>query len=532
MAAPPSVLHTGLPESLLSDPVAAIRGPGDLVRFYHELAGSAPLLVVTNREPVVWKGGAERFALPPGGVSQTIHRLLCQVGGRWIALRDSGGPDLLRIPGEPGAPGYRLDRLEVPTALMEGHYAGFSNGVLWPFFHDEEGRIGEPPNALAAYREVNCRVAGKVMDSLRGGASGGIRPGMIWVHDYQLALVGQEMRRSGGALPPLAFFWHIPWSAPVGGAPPPRWLFEVVTGLLSYDQVGFQTELYRDRFLETVFSLYGSRASWDGETLSVATASGVRRLHPGVFPISVDPDHFRMMARDPAGMVPALSLLSDCGLAPGTPSGGYLISVDRMDYSKGFLERLSLMEALYENDPSLAGRLALLQIAPPTRLSVEAYRRYAEEVERRSEALNRRFARGAWRPVVTLSRSLDPSLLAPLYRLSRGCLVTATRDGMNLVAKEFLASQDGGSAPLFLSRHTGTAMTMEGLSLIDPADPALSARIVAQGLSMDGRIRERKNRQALADLREHNVYRWMAENLLRPLSRTSKEGAILFARPS
>lgn len=531
MAAPPSVVHAGIPETLRSSPVAEIRGPGDLVHFYRELAGSAPLLVVTNREPVVWKG-EEHFVLPPGGVSQTIHRLLCQVGGRWVALRDSGGPDLLRIPGGAGDPGYRLDRLEVPPALLDGHYAGFSNGVLWPFFHDETDRIGDASNVLGAYREVNRRVAGKVLDSLRDASSGGIRPRMIWVHDYQLALVGQEMRRMGGALPPLAFFWHIPWSAPAGGAPPPHWLFEVVTGLLAYDQVGFQTELYRDRFLDTVFSLYGSRASWDGETLSVSTAFGLRRLHPGVFPISVDPDHFRMMARDPAGRIPAFSLLSDCGLAPGTPSGGYLISVDRMDYSKGFLERLSLMEALYENDPSLVGRLALLQIAPPTRLSVEAYRRYAEEVERRSEDLNRRFSRGEWRPVVTLARSLDPSLLAPLYRLSRGCLVTATRDGMNLVAKEFLASQDGGSAPLFLSRHTGTAMTMEGLSLIDPADPALSARIVAQGLAMDRRIRESRNRQALADLREHNVYRWMAENLVGPLSSTRNEGTALFARPA
>lgn len=109
-------------------PAAILRGPEDLVRFYREAAGSAPLLVVTNREPVVWKGEG-CLSLPPGGVSQTIHRLLSRTGGRWIALRDSGGPDGLRVPGEEGDPGYRLDRMDIPPALMEGHYAGFSTGL-------------------------------------------------------------------------------------------------------------------------------------------------------------------------------------------------------------------------------------------------------------------------------------------------------------------------------------------------------------------------------------------------------------------
>lgn len=492
-------------------PAPLLRGPEDLVRFYREAAGSAPLLVVTNREPVVWKGEG-CLSLPPGGVSQTIHRLLSRTGGRWIALRDSGGPDGLRVPGEEGDPGYRLDRMDIPPALMEGHYAGFSNGVLWPFFHDESARISGSQDDLSAYREVNRRVAARVIESLRES-----RPSLVWVHDYQMALVGREMRRLGGSLPPLAFFWHIPWTTMPSGEAPPRWLAEIVTGLLAYDQVGFQTELYRDRFLDTVFSLFGSRASWDGETLSVTTDGGVRRLHPGVFPISIDPDHFRMMARDPANLLRARLFLEDLGLNPEALPGGYLISVDRLDYSKGFLERLDMMDALYSLDPSLVGRVSLLQVAPSTRISVDAYRRYAEAAESRAEALNRRYSREGWRPVVTVSRSLDPSLLAPLYRLSRGGLVTATRDGMNLVAKEFLASQDGGSAPLFVSRHTGTAMTMEGLSLIDPADPRLSARIIQEGLSQDPRSVQRKNLDALAFLREHNVYRWMASNLARPL---------------
>ena len=508
-----------------SPDIAGLRGPEDLVRFYREAAGTAPLLVVTNREPVVWKGEG-CLSLPPGGVSQTIHRLLSRTGGRWIALRDSGGPDGLRVPGDEGDPGYRLDRMEIPPALMEGHYAGFSNGVLWPFFHDEPSRISGSVEDLVAYREVNRRVAARVLESLRESS-----PSLVWVHDYQMALVGREMRRSGSALPPLAFFWHIPWvETPVSGGIP-RWLGEIVTGLLSYDQVGFQTELYRDRFLETVFALFGSRASWDGETLSVAMEGGIRRIHPGVFPISIDPDHFRMMARDPANTLRARLFLSDLGLDEKRAPGGYLISVDRLDYSKGFLERLDMLEALYALDPSRLGRLSLLQVAPSTRLSVDAYRRYAEAAESRAAELNRRYAKGDWRPVVTVSRSLDPSLLAPLYNLSRGCLVTATRDGMNLVAKEFLASQDGGRSPLFVSRYTGTAMTMEGLSLVDPADPALSARMIHEGLILDPRRVEKKNREALAFLREHNVYRWMASNLVRPLlSASSRSGTL--ARPA
>lgn len=504
IAAPDIPRETPPAEAPLSDWTA-----GNLSRFYRREFGDSPLLVVTHREPVVCLEGGG-VSLPPGGVSQTIHQLLSRVGGRWIALRDSEGPDALQIPGDrPRDPGYRLERLSVAREIRDGHYAGFSNGVLWPYFHDQSGRVGDWDGCFAAYAQVNLRFAGEIVRSLLE------RPaGAIWIHDYQLALVAREVRRMvGEPVPPLSFFWHIPWTEVADLAAVP-WMREIVDGLLFHDQVGFQTRLYRDRFLATVRTLYGSAAFWDGTTLSVATGSGLRAVRLGVFPISIDPARFEALSSDPDGILRAREFLSARGLGPDLPGGRYLISVDRMDYSKGFLERLEILDAFYARNPGQVGALALLQIAPPTRQGLEEYRDYADQVRARVRALNDRWGRGTWRPVRMVEESLDQSLLAPLYRLSEGALVTATRDGMNLVAKEYLASQGEGAGVLFLSRYTGAAQTMEGLSLIDPLDPAASAGILRRELAVSEGVRRARNRASLAELRRKNVFSWMADNLL------------------
>jgi trehalose 6-phosphate synthase len=482
--------------------------------FYRKEFGNSPLLVVTNREPIVYED-AGRWTLPPGGVSQTIHQLLGRVGGQWIALKDSEGPDFLHIPapgpdlpvGEARGPGYRLDRLSVPKELREAHYAGFSNGVLWPFFHNESSRVGESEICFSAYGQVNRRFAGEIIRSLHD-----LPAGAIWVHDYQLAFVAREVRRMVGSdIPPLSFFWHIPW-VEIPNPETVTWLGEFVSGLLSYDQIGFQTALYRDHFIETVQSLFGTRGNWDGNTLSVDLPSGPRTVLLGVFPISIDPVRFQRLSMETDGKARALDFLRRQSLGPDVTEGDYLISVDRMDYTKGFLERLDIMESLFVAYPQWQGRISLLQIAPPTRQTVGEYRRYADQVRARVASINAKWGSGSWIPVRTVERALDQSLLAPLYRMSEGALITATHDGMNLVAKEFLASQEGGAGVLFLSCHTGAAQTMEGLSLIDPFDPFLSARVIHRELMRDRDVRQSRNRRAVETIHRKNVYRWMAEN--------------------
>ncbi len=487
------------------------RSSEEMVDFYRREFGQAPLLVLSNREPIVWEG-AGALSSPPGGVSSTIHRLLGRVGGKWIALRDSAGPGLLRIPPPREAsdsPGYILHRLSLDPGLREAHYAGFSNGVLWPFFHGDQGRIDASPGTFSAYVQVNRRMAGKVVESLAT-----LSPGAVWIHDYQLALVAREIRRmAGNTLPPLAFFWHIPWvDIPEPSGLP--WLCELVDGLLCHDRVGFQTEGYRDLFLKTVRLLHGTRVFWDGERLSVMTQAGIRTLSLGVYPVSIDPAHFDRLSRDPEGVRGAREILREAGLLKkGEEIAPYLVSVERMDYSKGFLERTAILEELFTRHPERIGTLSLLQVAPPSRQSVEAYRQYAGQVQRAVDRLNARFGRPGWTPVRTISRSLSQEVLAPLYRFASGALITATKDGMNLVAKEFLACQRGRDGVLFLSRHTGAAQTMDGLTLIDPFDAPLSARLIHQGLSLDPEIRRRKNGLALSSIERNNVFRWMRDNL-------------------
>ncbi len=494
----------------------ACQSPEEMVATYHNAFGQAPMLVVTNREPIIWEGGGS-FSFPPGGVSQTIHRLMGQVGGEWIAFRDSSGPDLVRVPAEirrGTPPGYLLRRVSLPGQLRDAHYAGFSNGVLWPFFHDDPSRIDRTGDFFEPYLQVNRRMAGRILESLTACPAGA-----IWIHDYQVALVGREIRRMAGhALPPLAFFWHIPWCEGVSEKSFDEfpWLSELVDGLLSHDHVGFQTTLYRERFLESVKVLYGeSRVTWDGAILSVITSWGTRTLSLGVHPVSIDPGHFDRLAGAEEGVSEARKVLRETGLLDMDGRAvPFLISAERMDYSKGFLERLEILESLFTHYPCRIGRLSLLQIAPPTRQNVDSYRTYRKKVQEAENRLNARFRQeDGWVPVRTVPRALDQSILAPLYRMAAGALITSTRDGMNLVAKEFLASQRGKGGILFLSRYTGAAQTMEGPVQIDPFAPAHSARLIHEELLRDPSIRRRRNLLALADLSKHNVYQWMLENL-------------------
>lgn len=474
--------------------------------LYRRLFGASQILVATHREPVVWverspeetrKNPAPRLRYPAGGVSQSLHRLLLQTGGDWVALRSSPGPDPLTVSISDQPASYDLHRIALRDPEVSSGYQRFANDLLWPLFHEEPGRVLTAPGDFEDYDHANGLFADRMATLLASKHNG-----VVFIHDYQLALVARHLRpRLPGNPPPFAFFWHIPW---------PRRSFlqevperaEIVRGLLEHDLLGFQTPLYRDRFLESATELLGEEIRVRRQTVHWKG----RRIHVGDYPIGVDPGRFESLAQSPEGPTLARNFLRAAGMDPDIP---FLISVDRMDYTKGFLKRLAILETLFHRYPEHAGSLRLLQIAPPTRTTHLPYRSYQERVRQAVKETNARWSRDGQAPVVTIEETVDHRTLAPLYRLAAGALVTSTNDGMNLVAKEYLSTQKDAGGTLFLSRYAGAAHGLRDAVLIDPYDPEGAAHIIHRTLGEPLAIRSGRNRILREEISRHNIYEWM-----------------------
>ena len=490
---------------------------------FRKLFGTQKLLVATHREPVIYqpppseahKGKAQpKLRYPAGGVSQSLHRLLLQTGGDWISLQTSPGPPTLSIslPGFPAS--YTLYRLSPKDPAVDEGYQRFSNDLLWPLFHEEPGRVGALPGDFKGYEAVNRLFAEHIFRVVKNHGNG-----VLWIHDYQLALVAKELRSLvSSPLPPIAFFWHIPWPRQefLLHLPERRALLE---GLLDYDFLGFQTALYRERFLESVEREFGEDPRISA--FADCVVKGNRRIHVGDYPIGVDPGRFESLSLDQKGQDEARSLLCELGIAPEEV---LLISVDRMDYTKGFLKRLQILESLFLANPGRIGKIRLLQIAPLTRSGHPPYQSYQKKVREAVSDFNDRWRSGTWFPVVSVERTLDHRILAPLYRMAAGALVTSTNDGMNLVAKEYLAAQKDEGGTLFLSRYTGAAQGLKEAVLIDPFDPATSAAIIDRSLSEPASIRKGRNKILREQISRNNIFLWMGSILTGIREAGTREG--------
>ncbi len=480
---------------------------------YRRLFGADRLLVATHREPVIVSDlqttgsnppkDRPKLRYPAGGVSQSLHRLLLQTGGDWVSIQSSAGPDKMtvRLPGYPQS--YDLTRLSFRDSAAEHSYQRFSNEILWPLFHEEAERIRLGSEDFEGYEAINREFAKKIGKILQARDTG-----VIWIHDYQLAMVASWIRKEipvPGA--PLAFFWHIPW-------PQERFLSmlpqrrAILSGLLDHDLLGFQTVLYRKRFLESVANEFQGEKNIRVEEDRIFKRD--REIRVGAFPIGVDPGRFETLSLDPEGMKEATRLLCEQGI--GTEDT-FLISVDRMDYTKGFIMRLRILESLFRNFPEWIGKIRLLQIAPPTRSTHPVYQNYQKRVREEVRLTNARWSREDWIPVLPVERTVEQPVLAPLYRRAAGALVTSTNDGMNLVAKEYLSAQKDRGGVLFLSRYTGAAQGLKEVVLIDPLEPEKSAAILHNALQEPESIRKGRNAILREQISRYNIYQWMGSIL-------------------
>lgn len=477
-------------------------GAADMEPLFREAFPKERFVVVSNREPYEHRWAEDvgdiEVKRPAGGLTSALDPLLQGVGGVWIAW--GGGDadavvvdaqDRVRVP--PEAPRYTLRRLWLDQRDIHGYYLGYSNQFLWPLCHLRPGLTRVRARYWERYRRVNRRFADAVLDEARGVEAA------VWFHDYHLALAPRFVRSRRPDLS-LAHFWHIPW--------PPLEIFRVtpqardlLDGLLANDLVGFHLPSYANHFLHCAAEALGAAVDWRERT---AAYEG-HVCSVGAFPISTDVDAFREAAASPEAAAQAQRLRGRYVIGDGQLG----IGVDRMDYSKGLPEKLKALDLLWERYPEFRERFTFVQVAVPTRTDIEAYDELTNKVERLVWEMNDRYGTRRWRPVHLIKRSLSTGRLAALYRAADLCIVGSLQDGMNLVAKEFAASQVAEPGVLLLSSFTGAAEVMDGFVEVNPYDPEAFAQQIRDALTMSHEERRARVARMLGSLR--TIYDWMAD---------------------
>ncbi len=432
------------------------------------------LVVVSNRLPLMpeKKKTASRSELVGGLVSALLSALDVSGGGIWFGWSGKTGKTPESAPSE----SWKLNRnrivgFHLTKQEVDAYYNGFCNRALWPLLHSFQGRVRISRAENESYAKVNTRFAELLLPFLDPDDS-------VWVNDYHLFHMGRELRRMGYA-GLIGFFLHVPfpsydiWQI----LPNPK---KFLAGIFDYDLVGFHTRTYRDNYVYTCQRLCG--ASWDGATLKVEG----RKQRVGVFPIGVDP---RMFAR-PDGQKRRPGSLRDTGIRR------IILGVDRLDYTKGIPHRIQAFEALLKNYPQYRGQVSLVQICAPSRTRVPEYIEQQQMVESLVGHVNGAYAEHNWVPIRYLYRTYPHERLRVFYRESDVGLVTPLRDGLNLVAKEFIAAQDPEDpGVLVLSRFAGAAEELTDAVLVNPylLEDAAEGIHTALSMTREERVARHKN---------------------------------------
>jgi trehalose-6-phosphate synthase len=468
------------------------------------------LFVVSNREPYIHQrdGKALNVVVPPSGLVTALEPVLNACDGTWIA-HGSGDADMeavdaqdrLRVP--PDDPRYTLRRVWLSKEEEEGYYYGFANEGLWPLCHIAHTRPIFRASDWQHYQEVNLKFMEAVLEEIEDTPSP-----VILVQDYHFALLPRLIKEKRPDAR-VAIFWHIPWPNPEAFGICP-WQRQLVDGLLGADLIGFHVQSHCNNFLQTVDRVVESRVDW--EHFSVLRQDHRTIVHP--FPISVDLTDDEPVEGDNNGFnyVERASLLHTLG----TEATFLGIGVDRVDYTKGILERFLAVERFLEKYPTYQGKFTFVQIGAPSRTHIKRYHDLLAEVEAEAERINWRFQAGKWKPIVFMKRQHSHNEIAPYYRAADLCLVTSLHDGMNLVAKEFLAARRDERGVLILSQFTGAARELRDALLVNPYDIDQSAEAIRVALEMEPEDKQLRIQRMRRTIKEHNIYRW-AGNLITEL---------------
>ncbi len=464
------------------------------------------VVIVANREPYIHErqeDGTTKILHPASGLVTALEPVMRACSGVWVA-HGSGSADQetvdansrIRVP--PGEESYFVRRVWLSKEEERGYYYGFSNEGLWPLCHIAHARPVFRTEDWRYYQAVNERFAQAVCEEVDSDDP------IVLVQDYHFALAPRMIRER---LPraTVIMFWHIPWpnSERFGICP---WSREILEGMLGNSIVGFHTQIHCNNFIDSVDRFLESRIDREQNAVVQQGRSTLIRSYP----ISLEwPVRWLKTVPPPAEC--RASVLAEFGLAADALIG---VGVDRLDYTKGVEERLQAVERLLEQDPSLRGRFTFLQVAAPSRTLIERYRQLNENVEQLATRINQRFGQGSYLPIRLLRAHHEPPTVFRYYRAADVCYVSSLHDGMNLVAKEFVAAREDERGVLVLSQFTGAARELTEALIVNPYDIDQASAALATALNMSLEEQEQRMRSMRAFLAEFNVYRWAGRMLV------------------
>ncbi len=496
----------------LEDEYRRLQGPESdwtaerLRALLHTQLRGDQVIVVSNREPYIHERGENGSVVvrrPASGLVTAVEPVMRACSGTWIA-HGSGSADREvvderdRVPVPPGHDDYYLRRIWLSAEEERGYYFGFANEGLWPLCHVAHVRPVFRESDWEAYKAVNQRFADAVVAEARS------EDPVVLVQDYHFALLPAMVREK---LPQATIltFWHIPWPNPESFGICP-WRKELLQGMLGSTILGFHTRFHCRNFMETVDRYLEARIEQEHSTISYQDKETLVEAYP----ISIEwPSAATVASWGPVAqcrqrVIERLGLPEDVCLAVG---------VDRFDYTKGILERLNAVERLLEKHPDWIGRFVFVQVAAPTRSSLEEYRSFQERIERLTHRINERFGRPGYQPVHLLAQHHEPEQVNELFRAANICVVTSLHDGMNLVSKEFVAARDDEQGVLLLSRFAGAARELTEALIVNPYHVEETADALYQAATMPSPEQRERMASLRSTVHEFNVYRWAGHML-------------------
>ena len=479
--------------------------PATLKTILRDHLAGDEVMIVSNREPYIHNRRDERIdvQVPASGVVTALEPIMRACSGVWIA-HGSGSADRevvdarnhVRVP--PDDPAYEIRRIWMTSEEEEGYYYGFANEGLWPLCHLAHVRPVFRSSDWNHYKAINERFATTIVEEAKTDNP------VVLIQDYHLALVPKMVR---DRLPhaTIITFWHIPWPNPESYAICP-WHQDILEGLLGSSILGFHTRFHCSNFIKTVDRSLETRIDWDSSTISY----GGKLTAVNHYPISIEWPS-RMFLGQPPVPECRTQIRAKYGLSASHQVG---IGVERLDYTKGILERFLAVERLLELQPEWIGKFSFLQLATPSRSKIDEYQHLAEQVTASADRINRRFGRGTYQPIYLMIKHHVPEEIATHYRAADLCVVSSLHDGMNLVAKEFVAARDDEQGVLILSQFTGAAAELAEALVVNPYNIDECAAALHLALTMPGTEQRTRMRSLRGIVQEFNVYRWAGRMLM------------------
>lgn len=487
----------------------------DLQKLVQEKLNNYLFIVVSNREPYVhsFKKGKIECHRGIGGVITALDSVMQACDGLWVAhgngeadweVTDPKG----KVSVPPENPKYVLKRVKLNKAEEEGYYYGYSNEVLWPLCHMAFERPLFNAQDWEHYRQVNEKFAKVILEEI------GNRKAFVWIQDYHFCLLAKYLKEMAPQQVITSHFWHIPWpSYEVFRICPQK--KEILEGLLANDLLGFHIRYHCNNFFDVIDREIESKI--DRERLCVV--KGGHETMVRSFPISVDFEGIGELANTEEVKKIQQSLIEEFDL-----SGQQVLSgLDRIDYTKGLPDKLRAVDKLFEHHPELCGKVVLLQIGAISRLHIPKYKALNDEINALVEQINWKYATAHWKPIIFVRRQFSLKELLALYRISDTSVISSLHDGMNLVAKEYIASCNDLKGMLVLSQFTGAARELTDAVLVNPYDQEEFADGIYKSLVMSAEERAQRMAKMREIIAESNIYRWSGKVISELLKLKFKE---------